>query len=79
MCGQPIERKALAEAINVFVGPSRLAHPRYRWSGERWMAPAAVEGSLMPRWRVEMFRKRLQRLGTIDAGIAQPAWGMTVG
>jgi hypothetical protein len=29
----------------------------------------------MARWRVEMFRKRLQRLGTIDAGIAQAGLG----
>jgi hypothetical protein len=29
----------------------------------------------MARWRVEMFRKRLERLGTIDAGIAQAGLG----
>ena len=39
------------------------------------MVPAAEEGSLMARWRVEMFRKRLERLGTIDAGIAQAGLG----
>jgi len=47
----------------------------YRCSGEHWMVPAAEEGSLMARWRVEMFRKRLERLGTIDAGIAQAGLG----